>query len=259
MRPLRAAIVAIVSILALVDVPSHASAGWVQGSFPSDGKPVEEYCCVPSSAGPFPAVIILHGAGPRNMASDDFEDVCTKLADHGYYGEFVEYFSQTDGVSPGDIDAMARSFPAWLSAVRSGIAALRKNPSVGSNSKIALMGFSLGGYLSLTYGATYPDEVSAIVEYYGGLPPALNSRATTMPPVLIIHGNIDRIVPVQQARDLDTLLTKAGRPHEMKIYSGAQHGFNFPDAMFAYKPSFANDAWDRSLKFLDTYLKGEAR
>jgi len=189
------------------------------------------------------------------MATYDFEDICSKLADYGYYAEFIEYYSQTDAASPGDVDGMVQNFPTWLNEVHSGIAALRKNPSVNSN-KVGLMGFSLGAYLSLGYGATYPNEMAAIVEYYGGLSPALYSRATTMPPVLIIHGDIDRIVPVSQARDLDAVLTKAGRPHEMKIYPGAEHAFNFPEAMLWYKPSAANDAWDRSLKFLDTYLKG---
>jgi carboxymethylenebutenolidase len=252
MRTVAAAIAVVLALAA--GVPSCA-AGWTQGEFQSDGKPVEENHCLPTGAGPFPAVIMLHGAGPRDMPTDDFEDDCSKLADHGYYTEFIEYYSQTDAVGLGDVDAMVRDFPTWLNEVRSGIAALKKNPSVNSQ-KVALMGFSLGAYISLTYGATYPDDAAAIVEYYGGLSPTLYPRAATMPPVLIIHGESDRLVPVSQARDLDEVLTRAGRPHEMKIYPGANHAFNFPGAMAWYKSAAANDAWDRSLKFFDTYLKG---
>jgi dienelactone hydrolase len=44
----------------------------------------------------------------------------------------------------------------------------------------------------------------------------------------------------------------------MKIYLDADHAFNFPSAPALYQPSDAHDAWDRSLKFFDTYLKGAA-
>ncbi len=245
--------IAVALTLAIATSGPHANA-WTQGEFKSNGQPVEEHFCAPSGAGPFPAVIMLHGAGPQDMVTDDFENYCSRLADRGYYTEFIEYYSQTAPASARNIAGMVRDFPIWMSEVHSGIAALKKNSAVDSK-KVALMGFSLGAFISLSYGATYPDEIGAIVEYYGGLTPALYARAATMPPVLIIHGEIDRIVPVSQATALDAALTEAGRPHEMKIYPGAEHGFNFPAAMFWYKPAAANDAWNRGLKFLDTYLK----
>ncbi len=238
-----------------------AHADWTPGQFQSDGKPVEEHHCVPAGDGPFPAVIILHGSGARDFGTEDYEAMCSKLADSGYYAEFIEYYSQTEAVSPGDIDGMHRNYPVWLDEIHSGVAALKKNPTVndGKVGKIGMIGFSLGAFLAVDYGATYPDEVSAIVEYYGGLSPELYPRVAMLPPVLIIHGDIDRMVPVQQARDLDAALTKAGRPHEMKIYPGAEHAFNFPAALMWYKPSFANDAWDRGIKFFDKYLKSDSK
>jgi carboxymethylenebutenolidase len=252
---MRTVAAAIALVLALAAGAPCYGAGWTQGEFQSSGKPVDEYHCVPSGAGPFPAVVLLHGAGPRNMGTDQFEDLCAKLADHGYYTEFIEYYSQTAPASVGNVPGMMRDFPIWLTEVQAGVAALKKNPAVNPH-KIAMMGFSLGSFISLSYGSSNPSDVAAIVEYYGGLIPGSDAHAASMPPVLIIHGDIDRIVPVSQATDLDAALTKAGRPHEMKIYPGAEHAFNFPSAMFWYKPSFANDAWARSLKFLDTYVKG---
>ncbi len=72
-------------------------------------------------------------------------------------------------------------------------------------------------------------------------------------------GASDRITPASVATDLDEALTKAGRPHEKKISVGVQHGFNIPHTGNRYDQSAANDAWDRSLKFLDTYLKGDSK
>jgi carboxymethylenebutenolidase len=250
-------IVAAIAVVCALAVWTPCHAEWTQGQFQSDGKAVDEHHCVPAGTGPFPAVIILHGSGPRDAGADDYEEMCSKLAEHGYYAEFIEYYSQTDAISPGDIDGMKRNYPTWLNEIHSGVTALKKNPSVIPG-KVGMIGFSLGSYLAVDYGATYPGELSAIVEYYGGLSPELYPRAAMLPPILIIHGDIDRIVPVQQARDLDAALTKAGRPHEMKIYPGAEHAFNFPAALMWYKPSDTHDAWDRGLKFFDTYLKGSA-
>ena len=244
-------------LLSLAARPSFSAAEWTPGEYQSGGKAVNEDYCAPSGAGPFPAVIVLHGAGPRNMGIDDFEDLCTRLADHGYYAEYIDYYSQTDAISPGDLDSMMRNFPTWLNELQAGIANLKKNPAVAPK-RIGLMGFSLGAFISLNYTVSYPGEVAAVVDYYGGLSPQLYPQIASMPPVLILHGDSDRLVPVSFAHDLDAALTKAGRPHEMKIYPGAQHVFNFPDAMAWYDPNAARDSWDRTLKFLDTYLKGNS-
>ncbi len=232
-----------------------AQAGWVKGEFTSGGKPVEEYHCAPSGSGPHPAVVILHGAsGQKEVANDSFEKMCGQLADHGYYAEFIEYYSQTEAVGPESPLEMRKYFPVWLDEIQSGIDALDKNPAVDPH-RVALMGFSLGAFLSLSTGALAPDQIAAIVEYYGGLPPRLRSGAKQMPPTLILHGDKDALVNVSQAHELDELLTAANRPHEMHIYEGANHAFNFAELPFWYNAEDAQDAWNRSLKFLAANLK----
>ena len=219
------------------------------------GKPVEEFHCVPTGSGPHPAVIMLHGAsGRKEAANPEYEKMCGELADHGYYTEFIEYYSQTKAVGPENPLAMRKYFPVWLAEIQSGIDALDKNPAVDSH-RVALMGFSLGSFLSLSMGAVNPTQIAAIVEYYGGLPPRLRSGATTMPPTLILHGDKDALVNVSQAHTLDELLTAAKRPHEMHIYAGANHAFNFPELPFWYNAADAQDAWNRTLKFLAANLK----
>ncbi len=76
-----------------------------------------------------------------------------------------------------------------------------------------------------------------------------------MPPTLILHGDKDVLVPVSEAHALDELLTAANRPHEMHIYEGANHAFNFPQLPFWYNAEDAHDAWNRSLQFLAANLK----
>jgi dienelactone hydrolase len=238
----------------LLFAASNAHAGWVKGEFTSGGKPVQEYHCVAKGSGPHPAVVMLHGASIRKDARNpEYEKMCGELADLGYYVEFIEYYSQTDAVGPGQPALMPQNFPTWLEEIHSGLDALDKNPAVDPY-RVALMGFSLGSFLALSTGAMDPNQIAAIVEYYGGLPPSLHDGARTMPPTLILHGDKDVLVPVADAHELDDLLTKDKRPHEMKIYEGTNHGFNFPELPFWYKADDAQDAWSRSVKFLAVNL-----
>ncbi len=255
MRSLQAAAGAFAAAIFLF-FASNVHAAWIAGEFTSGGKPVHEYHCVPKGIGPHPAVVMLHGASRRkNAGNEQYEKICRDLAGLGYYTEFVEYYSQTEAVGPGRPALMKQDFLIWLREIHSGLDALDKNPAVDPH-RVALMGFSLGSFLALSAGALDPKQIAAIVEYYGGLPPALEEGAMTMPPTLILHGDKDVLVPVAQAHKLDALLTKENRPHEMKIYQGANHAFNFPELPFWYNAADAKDAWSRSVKFLAAYLNG---
>jgi dipeptidyl aminopeptidase/acylaminoacyl peptidase len=50
------------------------------------------------------------------------------------------------------------------------------------------------------------------------------------PPVLLIHGDADRIVPYQQSEVMLAALTAAGVPVKLLRIAGADHGPDFPGA-----------------------------
>jgi dipeptidyl aminopeptidase/acylaminoacyl peptidase len=43
------------------------------------------------------------------------------------------------------------------------------------------------------------------------------------PPTLIVHGDNDKVVPLQQAQTLDQALTQAGVEHELAVVPGGGH------------------------------------
>ena len=45
------------------------------------------------------------------------------------------------------------------------------------------------------------------------------------PPILTIHGSVDDLVPVSQARSLDLALKRVGAKHTLLVLDGAGHGF----------------------------------
>ena len=178
--------------------------------------------------------------------------MCRKLAAAGYYAMFLEYYSQAGPAFAGAPPITGPDFAAWVNEnfstwtgeIVGGIDALTQNPAVARD-RIALMGFSLGAFLALAVGARQGGRVAAIVEYYGAMNNSYRSMAVNMPPTLILQGGADTVVPPRYARDLDTLLTKYGRPHQMKIYPGAGHGLD---------QTCRDDAWRTSMDFLRRYL-----
>jgi carboxymethylenebutenolidase len=186
-----------------------------------------------------PAVVALHGAG-GNVAG--MERYASALAAEGFAVYVLHYFDRTGTVS-ADKPAIFRNFPVWMKTLWDAISFVETQPQV-DRSRIALLGFSLGAYLSLATSAIDP-RVRVVVEFFGGMPKEMNLFMRRLCPVLILHGEADATVPVAEAYNLQKLLEKKGVPYEMKIYPGEGHGF---------ESEIWRDAGLRSLQFLKKYL-----
>jgi dienelactone hydrolase len=233
-----------------------ARADWTKSEYTSGGQPVEVYACAPESKRPHPAVILIHGAEVHGAGYHNLEQVCGDLAAQGYYAEMIEYYGPGEEVVPGEQSKIRQSFAGWVRKLHDGLDALDKNHEVDSK-RIAVMGYSLGAMLALSLGARYSDQIAAVVDYYGPIPPSVQEKAATMPPTLIIHGGKDRLVLAQQSQELDQILTAAARPHQLKLYPEAEHAFNFEDSN-AYDANDTQAAWTVTLDFLAQYLKGNS-
>jgi len=209
--------------------------------FQSSGKPIRLDAYLPETLdGPVPAVIALHGAG-GNISG--MERYATMLAAEGFCVYLLHYFDRT-GTEPADLQSMQRNFPLWMKTLWDAISFVETQTLVDPE-RIALLGFSLGAYLSLANSAIDP-RVKAVVEFFGGMPKEMKLFMRRLCPVLILHGEADPTVPVEEAYQLRKLLEKKGIAYEIKIYPGAGHGF---------ESEIWGDAGLRSLQFLRKYLK----
>jgi carboxymethylenebutenolidase len=209
--------------------------------YQSGGKPIRLDAYLPESTGArLPAVIALHGAGG---GVSGMEPYAALLAAQGFAVSILRYFDRT-GTESADKPTIMRNFPLWMKTLWDAISFVETQPQVDS-SRIALLGFSLGAYLSLANSAIDP-RVKAVVEFYGGMPKEMNLFMRRLCPVLILHGENDATIPVEEAYNLKKLLEKKGIPYEMKIYPGAGHGFE--------DQTIWRDAGERSLQFLQEYL-----
>lgn len=69
------------------------------------------------------------------------------------------------------------------------------------------------------------------------------------PPTLLLHGDEDTDVPVQQSLQMAEALTRAGVDHELVVLPGQGHGFDHA----GLSESVVAEAFERVLRFLETY------
>ena len=212
-----------------------------QLAFHSGDKPIRLEAYLPEALGsPLPAVVALHGAG-GNVSG--MEQYASTLAAQGFAVYLLHYFDRT-GTESADKPTILRNFPLWMKTLWDAISFVETQPQVDSK-RIALLGFSLGAYLSLANSAIDP-RVKAVVEFFGGMPKEMHLFMRRLCPVLILHGEADQTIPVEEAYQLQELLEKKSVPYEIKIYPGVGHGFE-DEAIW-------RDAGLRSLQFLQKYL-----
>jgi len=126
-----------------------------------------------------------------------------------------QWFSVADR-TPEHLEAGVRVAAAALNAfVDAELARLSLPPS-----DYALMGFSQGAMTAMFAGLRRPVAARAILAFSGALiaPERLPAELAGRPPVLIVHGEIDEVVPVSGSRDAASALRAAGVVVE-EIYS----------------------------------------
>jgi phospholipase/carboxylesterase len=90
----------------------------------------------------------------------------------------------------------------------------------------ALMGFSQGAMTVLYTGLRRAVPPRAILAYSGNLlgGRTLGNDLTGKPPVLLVHGEMDPVVPVGASRKAEQILKQHGVPVEAIYPPGLQHG-----------------------------------
>ncbi len=168
-----------------------------------------------------PSILVLHGATGVEFANRFIAELAQAFAAQGFVVHLVHYFDRTGSVYADDATIKASS-DQWLETVHDAVSHVRqKRPQA----RVGMFGFSLGGYLAAAE-AVHNEAVACAVILSGGLDEASVRRVRHAPPMLILHGDADSRVPIQEARRLEVALKKAGRAPEFHVYPGEGHIMN---------------------------------
>lgn len=182
----------------------------------SADKVYKSYLAAPASAGPHPAIVLIHSfrgleAGYRTMTD--------QLAARGFVVLAVGW--QTFEQSPAD-DVVKK-------LVEDSIALLGTREDV-DKTRIGLTGFCAGGRYTMLL-LPQIDGFKAGVAWYGFPNNAGSSKAPKdfvgdfKAPLLIIHGTEDQPSPIAGIYEYANALQAAKASFELKVYADEPHGF----------------------------------
>ncbi len=143
-------------------------------------------------------------------------------------------------------------FDLGMDCVKDAVAYARKLPNV-NRQRIGAIGLSLGGYLATAAVTEKKVDLQAVVVLFGGLPREMHARLEHLPPTLLIHGDRDQMIPVQEAYGLHTLLAPKGLAPQLQVYAGCGHLFF--DAKGKLNRKDLEDAERRGYQFLAEHLR----
>jgi phospholipase/carboxylesterase len=94
--------------------------------------------------------------------------------------------------------------------------------------KLALVGFSQGTMMALQLGPRYPQQLAGIVGFSGALlgHDTLAPEIVSRPPITLIHGSADPVVPVQASHMAQSVLTENGFDVSLHERPGLPHGID---------------------------------
>jgi len=219
-----------------------------------DGVKIPGYLTLPpgrETAKGLPAIVLPHG-GPEARDVWGFDWLAQFYAHQGY-AVLQPNFRGSAGY--GEAWFQKNGFQSWRTAIDDVIDGAKWLASSGTADpkRIAVVGWSYGGYAALQAAITDPEIFRAVVaiapvtdlemlkethrrwsDYYvigdfiGTGPhvrdgsPAFNAARLHVP-VLMFHGDEDRNVPIEQGRRMEEALHGSAISHELVVYPGLDH------------------------------------
>lgn len=207
---------------------------------------------LPASKSPTPAAIIVHGGGwVRGDRRTNVEPLFQPLADAGFAWFSISYSLATN---PLEFGSAVTDVEAAVRFIRSRAADYHIDPE-----RIALVGESAGGQLAAMAALGSELGVKAVVAIYAPtdlvalartsplIPDAIRKQLTGtvwanlilarlgqlsplqairpgMPPFLLIHGDEDPLVPIDQSRAMCESMKAAGATCRLFAVPGGGHG-----------------------------------
>ncbi len=256
-------------------------------TYASNDRRIEGILYKPKNLGPsgkYPAIIRLHG-GPSMQDTLTWNRTDQYLASRGYVVLAINYTGSTGYGKGHEEDNFFRIGQDDCDDVAQAAAYLKTLPCVGDG-RIGVMGSSYGGYLANLVIGRYPGLFSAAVSWFGisdwltifdfpRLHPfvrfffwnrlgdsaehsELYTKASPLTyadsirtPLLLVHGDADIVVPIQQSEILYDRMKRSGKDVELITYKGEGHGWA--------RKETRDDAYRRAAEWFDKHLRPTKR
>jgi carboxymethylenebutenolidase len=215
--------------------------------FEAGDRAANGHLAIPARASaPAPAVLVLHAWWGL---TEVFTGVCDRFADAGFAAFAPDLYDGLTATTVADAEGLANSGDrARRRAIAlAALAHLRAHPAVQAG-PVGVVGFSMGAAWALFLSALRPDEVAAVVAFYGTT--AGVDFAAARARYLGHYADHDPYEPFADVQALEEQIRAAGRDVTFHSYPGTGHWFFEDNRPEAYDGEAANLAWERTLAFL---------
>ena len=223
--------------------------------FTSNGSTANGYLALPES-GSGPGLLVLQewwGVNPQ------IKGVADRMADQGfvalvpdlYHGELAEHTEMDKAaqlMSSMPPDRAARDMGGAIDYL------LSHDATTGD--KVGVIGFCMGGMLTLMISALQGDKVGAAAPFYGApLGESEPDWSNLTAPCQGHFAEQDDFFPPEAIKELEAKLKGMGKDVDFEVYEGTGHAFaNEHDPLGTHDPEAAKDAVGKAVAFLKSKL-----
>jgi len=185
----------------------------------------------PRGAGPFPAVVISHGAGGN--ATGYSRAVATDMVQWGLVCIATNY-THAGGVPRGAPGGIIEAGASHANVLRAHAAyEILRSLGYVNMTRVAAHGHSMGAFVTTALVGAYPNDFLVASHTAGGVSaggalidaaaPIEQQARTIRAPYQMHHGDADTVVTLGLDQRLAGILLKVGVPYELHVYPGAEH------------------------------------
>jgi carboxymethylenebutenolidase len=221
--------------------------------FPSNGSAGSGYLAVPES-GPGPGVVVIQEWWGLN---DQIKEVGDRYASEGFVALAPDLYrgkATTKEDEAGQL-MMALNIEQAAKDMAGAVDYLKGHDAVTGRG-IGVTGFCMGGGLALWLATLRPDDVKAVVPYYGLIPwPAAQPDWSKLQAAVQGHyAENDDFASPETARKLEEELKGHGTAVEFFVYPGVGHAFTNHHRPEVFHEEHSQTAWERTVAFFRANL-----
>ncbi len=221
-------------------------------TFSSGKDTVGGFLATPEKPGRYPGLIVVHEWWGLN---DWVKEQTVKLASQGFVALAVDLYRGKVAADASEAHELSRGLPDDRAVLdlMGGIVYLTTRNDV-DHGRVGTIGWSMGGGYAVQLAMHVP-RLGACVVNYGALPTDPNDLQNIGAPFLGNFGADDRGITPADVQAFQKSMETLDRKVDIKIYDGAGHGFENPNNKDGYRPQAADDAWNRTVAFLNKSLR----
>jgi carboxymethylenebutenolidase len=222
--------------------------------FPSNGTEGQGYLAHPES-GFGPGIVVLQEWWGLN---EQIKEVCDRFASEGFVALAPDIYRGAATTEPDEAGKLMMSLNIEQAAkdMAGAVKFLRSNAAVTSNG-VGVTGFCMGGGLALWLATLVPDDVLAVVPYYGVIPwEAAQPDYSKLSALVQGHyAENDDFAGPEVVAALEEQLKGLGKQVEFFTYPGVEHAFTNHHRPEVFHEEHSETAWRRTIAFFREHVK----